>query len=91
MTKRNAACATSFISLILHFAETQISSPNFVSVKGNTPTKKHLIKYNSYILVRCSCFYILLVSYQTTVIDLPALNLFEAESAHKHILNNVLA
>jgi len=25
MTKRNAACATSFISLILHFAETQIN------------------------------------------------------------------
>lgn len=29
MTKRNAACATSFISLILHFAETQTyTDPN---------------------------------------------------------------
>jgi hypothetical protein len=33
MTKRNAACATSFISLILHFAETQKTKTIKTSIK----------------------------------------------------------
>ena len=76
---------------MIQYIKIQQRSVYMVSVKGNTPIKKHLIKYNGSILVRCSCFYILLVSYQTMVIDFLALNLFEAESDHKHILNSVLA